>query len=334
MVSVPKFPYVVFREILANCNASVLSALSNTSRHFNNNLIRDLPRNMFKIKISIQMMAMLETSKGDTSESFFIPYLDCDRLDLKDILESAMFSFSNDSLASLTVSIDGMTRFLKCDIDSLIIDCGHCIGMMPQILGWLNERQQSINELIIKYEAERDVEDLDYFLKNMNVVESFVIYVDTLPDGMRPLHPKFKCDFLSVTDHPSNNWMSLKDISNSDCKHIQLDTSEFTPTEWNTFLKSWKNGSNQRMEYITANIIESEDMMIELTDGLNVVEREESLIRTFVFVSTPCAFFGGLDIKREDEKVASVVIGPIMHDHDDGKQIRALTVVVWPEGTN
>ncbi|ULT97083.1 hypothetical protein L3Y34_005124 [Caenorhabditis briggsae] len=74
--------------------------------------------------------------------------------------------------------------------------------------------------------------------------------------------------------------------------------------------------------------------MIELTDALNVVEREESLIRTFVFVSTPWALFGGLDIKREDEKVASVVIGPILHEHDDGKQIRAFTVVVWPEGAN
>ncbi|PIC35886.1 hypothetical protein B9Z55_015095 [Caenorhabditis nigoni] len=313
---------------------SFRSALSQTSKRFNIKLNRDLPRNMFKVGINLQMMAILETSKGDKSESFFIPYLDSDRLDLKDILESAKFSFSNDSLASLTISIDGMTRFLKCDIDLLVIDCGHCAGMMPQIFGWLNGRQKSIKELFINYTAERDVEDLDFLLKNMNVIESFTIYVDTLPDGMRPLNPKFKCDFLSVTDYPSNNWMCLNDISNSDCKQIKLDKSEFTPTEWNIFLKSWRNGSNQRMEYITANIIESEDMMIELTDGLNVEERDESLIRTFVFVSTPWAFSGGLDIKREDGKVASVVIGPIIHDRDDGKLIRAFTVVVWPEGSN
>ncbi|CAO4375014.1 unnamed protein product [Caenorhabditis nigoni] len=334
MVPVLKFPYVVFKEILANCNASDLTALSHTSRRFKNSLIRDLPRNMFKVKICLQMMAVLVTSKGDTSESFFIPYLDSDRLDLKDILESAKFSFSNNSLASLTVNIDEMTRFLKCDIDSLIIDCGHCIGMMPQISGWLNGQQPSINELVIKYEAERDVEDLDCLLKSMNVVKSCYIYVDTLPDGMRPLYPKFKCEFLSVTDHPSNNWMCLNDISNSDCKHIQLNASEFTPTEWNTFLKSWRDGCNQRMEYIIANIIDSEDMLMELTDGLNVVERDESLIRTFVFVSTPLSFFGGLDIKRQDGKVASVVFGPIVHEHNDGKQIRAFTVVIWPEGTN
>ncbi|UMM30260.1 hypothetical protein L5515_012216 [Caenorhabditis briggsae] len=88
----------------------------------------------------------------------------------------------------------------------------------------------------------------------MNVIECFFIYVGTLPDGMRPLNPKFRCDFLSVTDVPSNNWMSLKDISNSDCKHIHLGASEFTPTELSTFLKSWRNGRNQRMEYINANL--------------------------------------------------------------------------------
>ncbi|CAO4374993.1 unnamed protein product [Caenorhabditis nigoni] len=333
MVPISKFPYVVFKEILANCNASDLNALFQTSRRFKNNLIRDLPRNMFVVEISLQMMATLRTTKGDNLELFSIPYLDSDRSDLKDIPESATFSFSNDSLASLTLSIDGITRFLKCDIDSLIIDCTHCIGSMPQIFGWLNERQQSINHLTINYQAERDVEDLDFILKNMNVVESFTIYVDTLPDGMRPLNPKIKCDFLSVTDVPSNNWMCLNDISNSDCKHIQLSAPNFTPTEWNIFLKSWRYGSNQRMEYIAAKIIDSEDMIIELTDGLNVEERDESLIRTFVLISTPWAFRGGLDIKRQDGKVATVVIGPIIQEHDE-KQIRAFTVVVWPQGTN
>ncbi|PIC35834.1 hypothetical protein B9Z55_015062 [Caenorhabditis nigoni] len=289
---------------------------------------------MFEVEIILQMMATLRTTKGNNLEAFSIPYLDRDRFDMKDIPESATFSFSNDSLASLTLSIDGITRFLKCDIDSLNIDCTHCIGMMPQIFGWLNERQQSINHLTINYQAERDVEDLDFILKNMNVIESFFIYVGTLPDGMRPLNPKFKCDFLRVTDVPSNNWMCLNDISNSDCKHIHLGASEFTPREWNMFLKSWRDGSNQRMEYITANIIDSEDMISELTDGLNVEERDESLIRTFVLISTPWAFRGGLDIKRQDGKVATVVIGPIMHVYDDGKQIRALTIVVWPRGTN
>ncbi|ULT97081.1 hypothetical protein L3Y34_005122 [Caenorhabditis briggsae] len=63
-------------EILANCNASDLNALFQTSRRFKNNLIRDLPRNMFKVEISLQMMATLETSKGDKLELFSIPYLD------------------------------------------------------------------------------------------------------------------------------------------------------------------------------------------------------------------------------------------------------------------
>ncbi|CAO4375015.1 unnamed protein product [Caenorhabditis nigoni] len=133
----------------------------------------------------------------------------------------------------------------------------------------------------------------------MNVIKSLSIYVGTLLDGVRPHNPKFKCDFLSINDHPSNNWVCLNDISGSDCKHILLRKSVFTPTEWNIFLKSWIDGSNQRMELITANIIDSEDMMIELTDGLNEVERDESLVPTTVFTSMPWLFFRRTGYKKK-----------------------------------
>ncbi|KAF1758016.1 hypothetical protein GCK72_014474 [Caenorhabditis remanei] len=136
-------------------------------------------------------------------------------------------------------------------------------------------------------------------------------------------------DYLWMRGGSSNTWISLDNIMDFDCIHIDLASFSFTSYDMNRYLKAWINGCNARMEYLFLGL-RSLDHNV-LTDGMHAEENDASTVRIYSHqrLEIPCVFEGGTNIRRKDGRLATFqqIIGDV-----GSVQRFPFKMVVWPEG--
>ncbi|EGT39289.1 hypothetical protein CAEBREN_18368 [Caenorhabditis brenneri] len=114
-------------------------------------------------------------------------------------------------------------------------------------------------------------------------------------------------DDLCISTNLMTNSMDVNTLTRINYRSVEICRSTWTNRDVNFFLKSWASGnSNSRMEYADLNINEVIDLDVIL-NGLSPEFRDpRTTKRKFVRDGKTYSVFGGIDIQRNDGKVATI----------------------------
>ncbi|CAL2037980.1 unnamed protein product [Caenorhabditis brenneri] len=187
------------------------------------------------------------------------------------------------------------------------------------LLNWINNKQETIDECIYEYEGSTDKE-ISYFLDNCKVTNLFGCFLH--PTAQFRHNIAFQADILEVAN---GYWLSLSNLLAMNSRFVAIQNSEFTENDMNVFLKHWFSGGCQRLDYLVARIRRTNVMTMFEDLEIDVVGNET--LRTFKsYDNNSYTFNGGLDIRRNDGKTATILNSA---DTEYSEYFQCL-MLVWP----
>uniref|UniRef100_A0A1I7UF95 F-box domain-containing protein n=1 Tax=Caenorhabditis tropicalis TaxID=1561998 RepID=A0A1I7UF95_9PELO len=215
-----------------------------------------------------------------------------------------------------------LCEILNQDIDTVVIDVKHYKGRLSEISKWLNFHQESINKVELRGHF-IDSNEYSLFIDSCRINESLLLYPDEYSE-MTSMNYKFNVHSLyAVQDQRVLEWITIDDIISFDCEQITLSDTPFDEPDLNRFLKSWINGSNERLKLITFFICEWSPELV--FDGIEMEIRDDSIERRYDnFKMRDQKINGGMDIRRKHGTVATILC------HPDPNRVPPITVVSTP----
>lgn len=324
-----KLPLVVLRQTCVNWIPIDILILSNASKRTAALLHSIVHKKRFKIKIGFWMNARAFIQDGKDEHVIDIPYEQNSQIDIEK--PPLNFVFECVSIYNIIWKFDRISFVLNTDVYCVSINANHCFGNVSIILYWLNYRQRSVDDVVIDYDV-LNVDDLYLLINSLKINKNLIITIRSKSHSVKLLNPKFEVDTFWMRGENSNSWMTLDDIINFNCVHIDLASFSFTSSDMNRYLKAWINGCNPRMEYLKLGVQPLDHKV--LIEGIEVEEIDASVVKSYdsqvLYIN--CAFKGGTNIRRTDGKVATFQ-QIIYNEGLDSDQRFPFRMVVWPGGT-
>ena len=238
-----------------------------------------IPRKRFKLKVLFWMNSRAFVLDGTEEHVIEIPFEQRNRINWKDEMYSLNFIFEDISIRNIIWMFDYVSYVLNTEIHRLSMCADQCSGNVLKILSWLNHRQKSIDDVEIDFNTKEDIADIISLCKNMNIRERLDIANFSKSHMGKRLNPKFEMDNLWLHAYNLDQWITLDNIMDFNCIHIDLTSFSFTSSDMNRYLKAWINGCNFRMKYLSLDLRPLDHKI--LTDGIEVEEVNASIVRSY-----------------------------------------------------
>ncbi|KAF1758364.1 hypothetical protein GCK72_014822 [Caenorhabditis remanei] len=283
----------------------------------------------FKLEVSFWMNSRAFVFDGTREHVIDIPYGQRNRVNWEDENHCENFLFEDISIRNIIWMFEQMSYVLNTDIHRIAVNANHCSGNVSRILCWLNHRQRSIDDLQIYFNKLEDFADIISLCQTLNIKRTLDIANLSKSQIGNKLNPKFEMDNLWLRADNLEQWITLDNIMDFDCIHIDLTSFTFTSSDMNRYLKAWVNGCNFRMEYLYLGLRPLDHKM--LTDGIEVEEVNASIVRSYNSkILGPTEFEGGTDILSKDGRRATFR-QIIDNDYLYPEQRFPFEMVVWPK---
>ncbi|KAF1758722.1 hypothetical protein GCK72_015182 [Caenorhabditis remanei] len=325
-----KLPLVVLRRICANWVPIDLLVLSNVSKRTMLRLHSVIPRKRFKLKVLFWMNSRAFVLDGTTEHVIDIPFEQRNRINWKDDIYFLDFIFEDISIRNIISMFDQMSYVFNTDIHSISMNANQCSGKVSRILCWLNYRQKSIDDVKIDFNTREDIADIISLCQTLNIKKNLDIANFFESHKGKKLNPKYEMDNLWLHAYNLDQWITLDNIMDFDCIHMNLTSFSFTSSDMNRYLKAWINGCNFRMKYLSLGL-RPLDLKV-LTDGIEVEEVNASIVRSYnsKILRGPCVFEDGTNIRSKDGRRATFK-QITNNDYLDSKRCSPFKMMVWLE---
>ncbi|EFO90238.1 hypothetical protein CRE_05341 [Caenorhabditis remanei] len=208
-----------------------------------------------------------------------IPYGQKNRVNWEDENHESNFIFEDISIRNIIWMFEQMSYVFNTDIHRIAMSADQCFGNVSRILCWLNYRQRSIEDLRIDFNTLEDIANIISLCQTLNIKRILDIANFSESHTGKRLNPKFEMDNLWLRANNLDQWITLDNIMDFDCIHVDLTSFAFTSSDMNRYLKAWVNGCNFRMTYLNLGLRPLDHKI--LTDGVEVDEVNASIVRSY-----------------------------------------------------
>ncbi|CAL2042886.1 unnamed protein product [Caenorhabditis brenneri] len=154
--------------------------------------------------------------------------------------------------------------------------------------------QEPVQDCILQNEGPITDECLTHLLDSCKITGDLKIYGELSTQFSHNWN--IHLDGLYISE---SSCITLQNLMNINCKHLQLRNSNLTSEDINQFLKHWQNGGNSRIEYASIEMKSINHPIIK--SGIDIVPQPGKLFRFYSFMSNKVELKrGGLKIQRND----------------------------------
>lgn len=264
----------------------------------------DLPRNLQKVSFGTTVNAQMYYDDGDID-------IHCDD--------------PQEGLRQLAIHALDVFNIYLYSFTSEEIYWGTSHQVLSFWLDWIKEYQETIEEIDIDQRSLAG-DQLRNILEKCNATEKLALATGDL-DRFHVLPPSPLTNDVIVI-YPSK-WVTPAHLRAWDVREIVLGDTRLAWRSVNKILKQWIRGEGfKRLKYLLVSW-ESKPNMDILLDGIEKIEREPDLYRTFTSEARSFQqIFGGMDFRREHDGAMATVV---LVDRSDEFAVR---IFFWPDRMN
>ncbi|EFP06834.1 hypothetical protein CRE_11203 [Caenorhabditis remanei] len=219
--------------------------------------------------------------------------------------ERNLFKYSEDPLSDFKKYVEYAIDNFCWPVSQLYLDLGAFIAQNKSIIDWLKPHVEPFTYFSLHSDIISD-EYVSYFLNHIEV-DSYLDINTKMSDNFQLILPRS----IKTFEIHQSNFVTFDQLSSFDCELITLYNTKISNQELNQFFKNWMTSkSNINLQTFSIHIenMESLDTILNLPH-----ERvDPGTVRTFRRWIHPFLVTGGIDIKRDDGKIATFLLEPYM----------------------
>ncbi|KAF1750188.1 hypothetical protein GCK72_016735 [Caenorhabditis remanei] len=219
--------------------------------------------------------------------------------------ERKLFKYSEDPLSDFKKYVEYAIDNFCWPVSSLYFNLGAFIAQNISIIDWLKFHVEPFSYFYLKSNIVSD-EYVSYFLNNIEV-DSNLVLATKISDNFQLVLPRS----IEILEIHQSDFVTLDQLSSFDCELITLYNTKISNQELNQFFKNWMTSkSNINLQTFSIHIENMESLETIFDLPHEVVD--PGTVRTLRRWIHPFTVTGGIDIKRDDGRIATFFIEPYM----------------------
>ncbi|CAI2329839.1 unnamed protein product [Caenorhabditis sp. 36 PRJEB53466] len=195
--------------------------------------------------------------------------------------------------AKLLETVDRLAKVFKTPIHYITINLEYFGDLLPSLFAWIDSQEVK--------------------LENWKVATKCISISFKMKPKIGNFRPslKLRSDQVRI-DH--SYWVSVENLFEMDCAFINLQRSSLNEGHLNTFLKSWLDGSNHRLESLMV-IRKRRFILNAIILGLNVTRIAYRYHRKYYLAGGYQNVFGGWNLQRKDGAILTITTFSVDNDY-------------------